>query len=108
MKCLLGEDGMGRLVRTSHAFKYVRTCIHTFIHTYVYTHTYRYVYNTGQWWNDAGVLHLKSNQNLVPFLYSNPFHRHYLYGIFGQDAIGQVLRYMVRPTAAVEARLQRY
>jgi hypothetical protein len=95
----------------THTPTHIHTYIHSFIHTYTHTHTHTHTHtntHTGQWWTDPGILHLKSNQNLAPFLYSNPFHRHELYATFGQDAIGQVLRYMVRPTAAVEARLQRY
>ena len=63
--------------------------------------------NLTSWLPDKGVLHLKSNQNLLPFVYSNPHHRQVLYGAFGQDAVGQVLRFMMAPVAGVARRLER-
>ena len=48
--------------------------------------------NLTAWMPEEGVLHLKSNQNLAPFLYSNPYHRLALYGAFAQDAVGQVCK----------------
>jgi hypothetical protein len=47
-----------------------------------------------------------SNQNFVPFLASNPYHTEMIYGSFGHDIVGHLLRWLMIPTHDVMNRFE--
>jgi hypothetical protein len=49
-----------------------------------------------------------SNQNFVPFMASNPYHTEMIYGSFGHDIVGHLLRWLMIPTQDVMSRFEAY
>jgi len=59
-----------------------------------------------EWRSGGGVISMISNQNFVPFLASNPYHTEMIYGSFGHDIVGHLLRWLMIPTHDVMNRFE--
>lgn len=61
----------------------------------------------GAWQGGGGILAVISNQNFVPFIATNPHHSEFVYGAFGHETVGAMLRWLLVPRPDVRDRIER-